>query len=538
MINTIDQQKCTGCGTCSKSCGLDVFRLDTNQPERSPCMVSCPAGTDIRGYQFLLQTGDTCGALRVLQQTNPFPAITGRVCFHPCETACARKHVDTAVNINGIEQFLGDEDLRRGLDEVPVLRHVAKIAVVGAGPAGLSAAWYLASMGYEVSVYEAMPEGGGMLRYAIPAYRLPAEVVRGQVNRLREMGVRFYFNTTIGAGKDITVSELRRRGYRVVILAAGTSQSKKIEIDGITLRGVRWGLEFLRDVRMDEVGPLSGTVVVVGGGDVAVDAAISARRLGAAKVVVVSLESEDALPAYPHNIEDACREGVEFLCGFGPVRVEGGSDTSGVSGLTVRPCLRVFDESGAFAPTFGEGTRVVEATSIIFAIGQAPEKHLFDAEVLTSAAGYVQTDKRTGATDNMAVFAAGDLATGPASVVQAIAGGRESAVSADRYLRGVVILGERVKERSILAEDKLPRDNIPNFPRQGRALRHADGFAELRLGFRLDEALAESVRCMTCGSKSYIAHNDDCMTCYTCELVCPANAIDVHPFKETLPRTL
>lgn len=537
MISSIDRDKCVGCGTCTKSCGLDVFRLDTDQPEVSPCMGACPAGTDIRGYQAMLQRGDVRGALECLKKSNPFPAITGRVCFHPCESECARRRVDEAVGINAVEQFLGDRDLERETVK-PARVHLAKVAVVGAGPAGLSAAWFLTCMGYEAVVYEAMPEAGGMLRYAIPAYRLPSEVVRKQVGMLTDMGVRFHFNTKIGKGADISVAELRRRGCRAVILAAGTSRSRKIPVEGGELPGVFWGLEFLRAVRCGEAPRLSGTVAVVGGGDVAVDAAISARRLGAARVIMASLEAEGQLPAYPHNIADAVREGVEFNCGVGPVRVE---ERNGVaSALVLRKCLRVFNAEGKFAPEFDDqALSRLEASTIIFAIGQAPESGLFDGDADMMPNGYARADSLTGETGKQAVFAAGDIATGPASVIRAIAGGREAAISADRYLRGMVILGERGRARPLVPEEKLPGKGIASLPRHERTIgENCSGFDEIRRGLRLDEVLAESLRCMTCGSKSHITYNDDCMTCYTCELVCPADAINVHPFKETLPRTL
>lgn len=536
MINAIDHDKCIGCGTCTKSCGLDVFRLDTDQHEISPCMGACPAGTDIRGYQALLQLGDVRGALEKLKKSNPFPAITGRVCFHPCETQCARRHVDEPVNINGVEQFLGDRDLELNADR-PVRLHLARVAVVGAGPAGLSAAWFLARMGYEVTVYEAMPEAGGMLRYGIPAYRLPSDIVRRQTEKLMQMGVHFFFNTKIGKGADISIAELRARGFRAVILAAGTSCGKRLDMEGAHLSGVFWGLDFLRSVRCDEAPAFSGTVVVVGGGDVAVDAALSARRLGASHVIMASLEGEGQLPAYPHNIADAVREGIEFRYGVGPVRLTEKNGT--VSGLVVRKCLSVFDESGRFSPRFDDGIQeTLEASAVIFAIGQTPEKGLFDEDADMLPNGYARADQLTGETARKAIFAAGDIATGPASVIRAIAGGREAAVSADHYLRGMVILGERGSKRPQVAEDRLPHDGIPLRARHERKECPGNDFRESRQGLRLDEALAESLRCMTCGSKSYITYNDDCMTCYTCELVCPANAINVHPFKETLPRTL
>ena len=246
MINVIDQDKCIGCGTCFKSCSLDVFRLDTDQSKVSPCMAACPAGTDIRGYNALVQQGKLEEAAQKLRQANPFPGITGRISFHPCEKECARNAVDGAVNINAVEQFLGDLDQP---EEQPAVRHTAKVAVVGSGPAGLSCACFMARMGYPVTVFEAAPRPGGMLRYGIPAYRLPDAVVEAHVARLEALGVSFRCNTRIGKGGDLTLGDLRRRGYKAFLLAPGTSLSRRIAIEGAELPGVLWGVEFLRAVR-------------------------------------------------------------------------------------------------------------------------------------------------------------------------------------------------------------------------------------------------------------------------------------------------
>ena len=431
MINVIDQDKCIGCGTCFKSCSLDVFRLDTDQSKVSPCMAACPAGTDIRGYNALVQQGKLEEAAQKLRQANPFPGITGRICFHPCEKECARNAVDGAVNINAVEQFLGDLDLP---EEQPAVRHTAKVAVVGSGPAGLSCACFMARMGYPVTVFEAAPRPGGMLRYGIPAYRLPDAVVKAHVARLEALGVSFRCNTRIGKGGDLTLGDLRRRGYKAFLLAPGTSLSRRIAIEGAELPGVLWGVEFLRAVRGDHAPTFSGHVVVVGGGDVAVDAAISAKRLGASSVSMVSLESEAELPAYPHNIADARDEGIDFQCGWGPVRVEG---TDAVSGLAVKACLSVKDASGAFRPSFDEAqTRTIPADAVIFAIGQAADLDPFAEDVAITPRRTIETAVVTFETSRPDVFAAGDAASGPASAIQAIAGGREAAFSMDRYLRG------------------------------------------------------------------------------------------------------
>lgn len=531
MINVIDQDKCTGCGTCFKSCSLDVFRIDTDQDSRSPCMAACPAGTDIRGYNALVQQGRLTEAARVLLQKNPFPAITGRVCFRPCEKQCARNHVDEAVNINALEQFLGDMSIT---EEQPSVRHTAKVAVIGSGPAGLSGAWYLARMGYAITVFEAQSRPGGMLRYGIPAYRLPDAIIETQVQRLKDLGVRFLCNTRVGEHGDVTLETLRARGYKAFLLAPGASLSRKISLPGIDLPGVLWGVEFLRAVRGDTPPVLSGKVVVIGGGDVAIDTAISARRLGADSVCMVALESEAELPAYPHNQADARAEGIALHCGWGPVRVEG---SESVKGLTVQRCLAVRDTQGAFNPSFdSQQTMTLEADTVILAIGQTPELTPFAGEVSISARNSIEIHPVTFATSGKDIFAAGDAATGPASVIQAIAGGREAAISIDRLLRGAQIEANRAMQPP-LAEN-LPGEGIMKLPRNSRPLRAAAAFEEHKDGLSIDAALAEGMRCMTCGAKARIAYNDDCMTCYTCELRCPSGAIEVHPFKEPLPRTL
>ena len=251
---------------------------------------------------------------------------------------------------------------------------------------------------------------------------------------------------------------------------------------------------------------------------------------------MVSLESEAELPAYPHNIADARDEGIDFQCGWGPVRVEG---TDAVSGLAVKACLSVKDASGAFRPSFDEAqTRTIPADAVIFAIGQAADLNPFAEDVAITPRRTIETAVVTFETSRPDVFAAGDAASGPASAIQAIAGGREAAFSMDRYLRGGRILANRAAVRETVDKDRLPGEGVLLSPRNERAVTDAPGFGERRRGLDLHAVLAEGMRCMTCGAKARIAYNDDCMTCFTCELRCPAEAINVHPFKEPLPRTL
>jgi len=539
MIEYIDQEKCVGCGTCTKTCPLDVFRIDPRQPELAPCMAACPAGIDIRTDHALVQQGKVLEALDNLKKAQPFPAITGRVCFHPCEGACSRKEVDAAVNINGLEQFLGDVDLACDKTVPATRRHISRVAVVGSGPAGLACAYFLADMGYAVSVFEASPEPGGMLRYGIPAYRLPDAVVRAQVAKLEAMGVRFRCNTKVGRGVDLSLDDLLDDGFNAVFLALGTTTSRKLALPGADLSGVYWGLEFLRAVRSGEAPRLRGKVLVVGGGDVAVDAAISAKRLGAAQVAMACLEPEGGLPAYAHNLADAEREGITFHCSLGPARIL--EKDGRVGGVEFTSCLSVCDASGAFNPTFDEAcVLAIEADAVVFAIGQATELDGFAGE-LDMARGRIIADPVTCATSRWGVFAAGDAVTGPASVVRAIAGGREAAFSIDRMLKGAEIRAGRDRPRPELPKERLPgKDILPQLRNERRLLapHAAPGFAESRAGFDLHEAFAEANRCLTCGSKAYVAYDDDCMTCFSCELRCPSGAINVHPFKERIPRTL
>lgn len=541
VINGIDVSKCTGCGTCYKTCALDVFRLDTDQNNLSPCMAACPAGTDIRGYNFLMQQGDIAGAARKLREKNPFPAITGRVCPHACESECQRSKVDEAVNINAVEQFLGDYELWDE-PERPTVRHLAKVAVAGSGPAGLACAWFLARAGYPVTVFEARPEPGGMLRYGIPAYRLPGAVVEAQIAQLKALGVTFTCNARVGEGGDVSFEDLKTRGFRAVCVAPGATLSRRAEVPGEDMPGVFHGVEFLRAVRAEHSDvasappdfPVGGTVLVIGGGDVAMDAALSARRLGAGRVEVLCLEDEASMPALPHNVADARSEGVSLDAGWGVVEVVEKNGRAG--GLKVKRCLSVWDEKHAFRPRFDESaTKIVPADAVIFAIGQAsdlaPFPHLDKASPTR-----LKVDPVTFGTSIWNVFAAGDAVTGPASVIKAIAGGREAAISIGRLLQGGHLHSEREETRP--PADKLPGQGVPPAPRHERADVAAGGFGEKRQGLDILDALSESARCMTCGARARVAYRDDCMTCFFCELRCPSEAIDVHPFKERLPYTI
>ena len=495
-------------------------------------MAKCPAGTDIRSYNYLMQMGRLDEAAEKLKERNPFPAITGRVCPHLCEGECRRNQVDGAVNINALEQYLGD----RTLHDTPrpsSLHHLHRIAVVGSGPAGLSCAWFLARSGYPVRVFEAMPEPGGMLRYGIPAYRLPEAVLDAQIEQLKALGVEFQCGTRVGKGCDCDMEDLYALGYKAVFLAPGATKSRKPGVSGEDLPGVLYGVEFLCAVRQNRQPRLSGKVVVIGGGAVAMDAAITARKLGAAQVDLYCLESREEMPAFKHDIEDAVNAGVILHPGWGPQAVEGDGR---VEGIVLRRCLSVFNAEGRFAPVFDDAEiRRLDASAVIFAIGQSSDLAPFEGVVDTQR-GRITADPETFGTSFWNIFAAGDAVTGPSTVIAAITGGREAAISIDRLMMGGHQHSDRKETRPLT--ENLPAEGVMLSPRVERKEIATDGFEEKRLGFDDVDALHESLRCLTCGAKARVNYRDDCMTCFFCELRCPSHAIDVHPFKERLPYTL
>lgn len=531
MITKIDNTKCTGCGVCVEICPLDTLRLDTFQEEVAPCQGACPAGVDIRGYIYLLKQGRFDEAIKLIREALPFPAVTGCVCLHPCESECARKEVDDAVNINCLERFVADYWLKEKPEALPRL-HVAKVAIVGSGPAGLAAAYFLTKMGYAVTVFESLSELGGMLRVGIPEYRLPRDVLDAQINYIRDMGVELKTNTTIG--KDLTIDDLKDRGYKAMFFAIGAQLSRKLKVDGVELYGVLWGLDFLKDVNLKHEVEVKDRVLVIGGGDVAIDVALSAIRLGVKEVELACLESREEMPAHKEYIQQAVDEGVNLNVCWGPKRILGKNGK--VTGIELIRCISVFDIEGRFNPSFDEQvTKTIETDMVILAVGETPDLSLLPKELRAAEEETVVVDPVTLETGVMGIFAGGDVVSGPSSVVEAIAAGKRAATSIDRYLKGEDLKAGREKE--VKRVEKLPREGIDEKAREMTLLLSVDyrrNFREVKTRFSEEAAMNEAQRCTTCGSKAYIAY-DDCMACFQCELGCPYEAIDVHPFKEVLP---
>ena len=522
-------RKCIGCGVCVNSCSMDVLRLNQfliEKEEITPCRSACPAGVNMRGYIYLLTQGKLEEAMNLIREALPLPAITGHVCFHPCEKECARKEVDEAVNINALERYVADYWLQEKAK--PALRiYLRKVAIIGSGPAGLAAAYDLVKMGYPVTVFEAQPLLGGMLRTGIPEYRLPGNILDAQIDYIEGMGVDF--KTGVCFGKDLTLSGLKKKEYQAILFAIGAQQSRKIDIDGAQLPDVLWGLDFLRDVKLKRKVKVKDRVVVIGGGNVAIDAALTALRLGAKDVRIVCLECREEMPAHEEAIKTAMDEGVDISVSWGPKRVVG--DRKRVKGIELVRCLSVFDKTGRFNPSFDEKTtRSIETDMVIFAIGESTDLSVLPGEMKTDN-NHIVVDPVTLETNLPGVFAAGVAVSGPGSVVEAIASGKKAAVSIDRYLRGKDLKAGRETEVKVVK--KPPREGVEKRPRQAISLLPVDqrksNFNEIKTGFDKDRAEQEERRCMACGSRAFIKYLEDCMTCYTCERDCPEKAIFVSP---------
>lgn len=390
------------------------------------CTSACPGSVEIADYLALVREGKFSAAAAVLFRNNPLPAMTGRVCPHLCEGKCNRGAFDEAVSIRAMERFIGNHALEHAaaLMKPPAKRTNKRIAVVGSGPAGLAAAYYLRMAGHQVTVFDRLPRAGGMLAYAIPAYRLPRNLVGAQIAALEAMGIDFRLNVEIG--KDITLRALRK-DFNSVFLATGAWAQKGLRLEKSEL--LTSGMAFLTSNK-----PFVGkSVLVIGGGNVAVDVAVSARRAGAARVTMVCLEARDAMPAFPAEIAEAVKEGVSLLPGWGPQKVlEAGGK---VKGMEFTRCNSVFDEAGRFNPVFDAAQKQsVKADQVILAIGQAAE--LGYAAGLKTQRGLISADEATQAADLPGVFAGGDAVSGPASVIHAIAAGRRAAQAIEVYLAG------------------------------------------------------------------------------------------------------
>ncbi len=474
----------------------------------SACQHACPAGIDVPNYVAAVAEGDYEKSVDIIRERNPFPAVCGRICIHPCEYKCRRGELDQPVAIRALKRLASDwyfKNIGPHRDPFQVTRK-EKVAVVGAGPAGLTCAYFLAKMGYQTTVFEAGSVAGGMLGIAVPEFRLPRQVIEDEIQYIQNCGVEIRYNSAIDAKH--TFNDLLSEGYSAVFIAAGAQTSKRIGIPGEEedLEGLYYGLEFLSEVRAGKDRPLSGKTVIIGGGNVAVDVARTALRSGAQDAHIFCLEPRDEMPAWEQDVEEALDEGIVINTEASPSKIT--QKEGRVTGIEFTHCVCVFDDEGCFNPTCDlEDTRFVDADNVIISIGQAADMSFLDADSQLERElwGTLVVDTNTLATNVPGVFAGGDFTTGPTFVIRAIASGRRAAIAINKYLTGddsPVYIPDEKSARHTTTGLALEEESTEDKPRVEvefeDARKRIKDFREVEKGFTEEEGRREAVRCLRC----------------------------------------
>ncbi|UCH33774.1 MAG: FAD-dependent oxidoreductase [Armatimonadota bacterium] len=499
--------------------------MDTYVERHAPCLVACPVHTDTRLYVERVMEGRYEDALDLLLAANPFTSVCGRICHHPCEESCRRTKVDAPVGLRQLKRFVVETTRDyRSRRRAPAKRtRSERIAVVGAGPAGLTAAHDLARAGFGVTVFEGSSEPGGMLGTTIPRYRLPYDVLREDIDDILALGVEL--RAACAVGRDVGLAELQRE-FAATLIATGLSESRALGVPGIDSHGVLLALPLLRAVCSGNPPALGERVVVIGGGNVAIDVARCARRLGATHVTMACLEARGEMPAWDWEIEEAVEEGVGLAPSWGPQSVA--AEQGAVRAIELQRCTRVFDEDGRFSPAFDESeTSVVEADTIVLAIGQRADLTcLQDSGVRIGRDDRLEYDPETMLTSERGVFACGEVTTGPGAAVEAVADGHRAARAIQHFLDTGELLKQAPKDELPSIGD-LPDETVERITARERvqvsltpaAARIAD-FSEIERGFTEAEARAEAQRCLACTTGAFV-DEERCAACLTCVRICP-----------------
>lgn len=566
-VSQVDKEKCVACGQCVENCPTNALRLgqklcakqpvkeksydkvrdhvwgekrwnvdyrenreDVAESGTSPCKTACPAHIAVQGYIKLASQGKYTEALELIKKENPFPAVCGRICPRSCESACTRGDIDEPIAIDEIKKFIADQDLNENNRFIPKKRHDYRtpVAVIGSGPSGMSCAYYLALDGYQVTVFEKQEKPGGMLTMGIPGFRLEKNVVEAEIEVLRQLGV--HFRTGVEVGKDVTIQQLRQQGFQAFYLAIGAQGGRKLNIPGEDAEGVVAGVDFLRSINLGSIPAMTGKTVVIGGGNVAIDVARAAARTAAVSVDMYCLEGRSEMPALPEEIREAEEEHVAIHNGYGPkeILVKDGRAV----GVVFKKCLRVFDENHRFAPQYDENdTITVETDHVLLSIGQSIQwgNLLAGTAVVTRHNGTVEADPFTYQTAEPDIFAGGDVYTGPRFAIDAIAAGKEGAISIHRFVQPGQSLtyGRDRRQYHSFDKENVVLESFDRMPRQkaGHSDRKEHSFGDNRLTFTEEQMKKETQRCLGCGAVQVDEYM--CVGCGQCTTKCKFGAISL-----------
>ena len=517
----------------------DRNRINCYDTGTAPCKTACPAHIAVQGYLKMAAQGRYQDALALIKKDNPLPAICGRICNRRCEDACTRGSIDEAIAIDEVKRFIAEQDLKaetRFIPKkvVPTLNgeFKEKVAIIGAGPAGLSCAFYLAEKGYYPTIFEKNDKPGGMLVYGVPSYKLEKDVVAAEIEIIKAMGVEI--KTGVEVGKDITISQLREQGYKAFYIAIGCQGGKKAGVSGEDAEGVTTAVEFLREVGAKEAYNIDGDVVVIGGGNVAIDAARCSTRVSDKKVSMYCLEGDhEHMPASWEEIEEAQEENVEINCGWGPKEIL--SENGKVTGVVFKKCLSVTDKEGRFNPVYDENdTITVSCSHVIFSVGQSIEwGNLLDGTKVELGRGNgAVADALTYQTAEPDIFVGGDVYTGPRFAIDAIAAGREGAISIHRFVQpnSSLTIGRNRRDFIELDKEDILVENYDNssrqIPKKNASIDRKKSFRDASEGFTEEQVKAEVARCLGCGAS--VVDTNKCIGCGVCTTKCEFDAIKLH----------